>query len=759
MKIVKLFVPILILMMNVKTYADDFYDTSTIQTIKITFKDTNWDYQLDTAKAGSESYIMAESITINDIKYDSVGVKYKGNSTYNSSQVKNPFHIELDTYKEQDYQGYSDIKLSNVANDPSFVREVLSYSILRNYMVAPQSNYANVYVNGTLIGLYVSSESIGKSFVKKYFGSKKNAFFKCNPIDGAGQSTGNQEKPNLYYWGTDSTSYEAAYEMNSDYGWNDLINLSYTLNNDIANIETVLDVDRALWMLAFDNVTVNLDSYIGQFAQNYYLYKADNGRFNCILWDFNEGFGKFSMSGTTSFNTTSSKSQMSHTLHSGDTYWPLVKNLLAVPSYKKRYIAHILTILEENFSSTSYKTTAQTYQSTISSSVNADPNKFYTFSQFSSNLTTDITEGRNGTTPGITNLMGARYTYLKALTDFSSTRPSITNITASNSEPLIKTSIYITAQVTNTTSSSVYLSYRSNSEDIFAKVQMYDDGAHGDGASSDNIYGASVYSSSVETQYYIYAENTNAGIFSPERAEHEFYSITASTIPSDIVINEVFSKGTSTDPDWVEIYNNSSSNIDISGYKIYDSGGNSGSKPKKEFPSGSVVAAKGFLVIVTDDDEDSGFGLSASGEKIWLENSESTVIDSVTYEAHTAENSYARIPDGGDWSLSTTVTRGYSNNESTAVNEVSISKTIDIECYPNPTKNITNFKFSLTNQGQCSLKIYNAMGSLVDILENSVLSQGDYNYTWNADNLTCGIYFYKFQYENNIISKKLILIK
>ena len=36
--------------------------------------------------------------------------------------------------------------------------------------------------------------------------------------------------------------------------------------------EKVLDVDRALWMLAFNNVLVNLDSYSGAFRQNYYLY-------------------------------------------------------------------------------------------------------------------------------------------------------------------------------------------------------------------------------------------------------------------------------------------------------------------------------------------------------------------------------------------------------------------------------------------------------------------------------------------------------
>ncbi|MBK6369130.1 MAG: CotH kinase family protein [Flavobacteriales bacterium] len=165
------------------------YDHGTIQSINILFSQTNWDYMLDTAKAGSEGYLMADSVYINGFGYDSVGVKYKGNSSYNASQVKNPWHIELDTYKDQDYQGYKDIKLANVAFDPSFVREAVGYKILGNYMDCPKANYANVSVNGNLIGLYTNTESIGKAFVNDRFGSKTNAFFSCSPPDGAGPQT------------------------------------------------------------------------------------------------------------------------------------------------------------------------------------------------------------------------------------------------------------------------------------------------------------------------------------------------------------------------------------------------------------------------------------------------------------------------------------------------------------------------------------------------------------------------------------------
>ena len=117
---------LLLLLITFNLSAQDFYDLNTIQTIKIEFEQSNWDALLDAEKAGNENYILAKSVTINSETFDSIGVKYKGNSTYQANQTKNPFHIELDTYKDHNYQGYQDIKLSNIAKDPSFLREVLS---------------------------------------------------------------------------------------------------------------------------------------------------------------------------------------------------------------------------------------------------------------------------------------------------------------------------------------------------------------------------------------------------------------------------------------------------------------------------------------------------------------------------------------------------------------------------------------------------------------------------------------------------------
>ena len=60
-------------------------------------------------------------------------------------------------------------------------------------------------------------------------------------------------------------------------------------------------------MIAFDNVIVNLDSYIGGFKQNYYLYRDGTNRFNSTIWDLNESFGTFSQTGTIMLSSTTAK--------------------------------------------------------------------------------------------------------------------------------------------------------------------------------------------------------------------------------------------------------------------------------------------------------------------------------------------------------------------------------------------------------------------------------------------------------------------
>ena len=137
-----------------KYSAQNFYDINTLQKIEIYFSQANWDYQLDTSKAGLDGNIMADWVKINGVQFDSVAVKYKGNSSYSATSMKNPIHITLDEYKNHSYQGFKDVKLGNSYADPSMFSDVLSYDILNNYLDCSRSIFAQVYIIGSYIGLY-----------------------------------------------------------------------------------------------------------------------------------------------------------------------------------------------------------------------------------------------------------------------------------------------------------------------------------------------------------------------------------------------------------------------------------------------------------------------------------------------------------------------------------------------------------------------------------------------------------------------------
>ena len=713
--------------------SQSFYDIGTIQEINIVFSQSNWDYMLDTAKAGDESYLMAQTVTINGTVFDSVGVKYKGNSTYKANQTKNPWHIELDTYKSQDYQGFKDIKLSNVAKDPSFLREVLTYEVARKYMVAPRSNYAVVYVNGSQIGLYSNSEAISKTFVKLHLSSNTETFIKCNPPAGAGPGT--TDYPNLVYEGTDSADYYAGYELKSDHGWNDLIAFTDTLKNHVAAIEEFLNVDQTLWMHAFNNGLVNLDSYSGGFAQNYYLYRMENGQFYPVVWDMNESFGQFSMTGTISLTNTTSKAQMTHLLHSNDASWPLIQKLLSVPMYKRMYLAHLKTIITENFTSNSgvnaslFYNRAQALYSLIDNAVSLDPNKLTTYAQFQSNITNDVSSGGGGgpggggpggsSSPGLKILMDARATYLLGLSDLSATQPTISNVVA-NVPGTLPASGFITANVTNAT--AVYVHVRDSVDGRYIRNEMYDDGQHGDGAANDGVFGASIYLQSVQKQFYIYADAAMIGRFSPERAGFEYHTVGFQTPTTGLVINEFMASndGTISDSngdyhDWIELYNASNSPINLGDYALSDDLSN---PAKFELPN-TVLASGDFVLFwasssAQNDPYHAPFKLSKSGEEVALffdPTGASDTVDYISYSAQTTDVSFGRSYDASpNWITFTTATPDASNGMLDLEEQHGPGLTI----FPNPHSG--NFTLDNTWPTAMTVRCYSMQGRLVDVI-------------------------------------------
>lgn len=492
----------------------DLYDPYHITQIELKFVEEDWEYPLHYLHSLGKGDRHRGNATVNGVRFDSVGVRFKGFSSYKPKMSKNPLNIKLDYgRKKADYQGYETLKLSSGNLDPSWLREVLAYEVARKYMVAPKSNYAQVFVNGAYYGLFGSTEDVGWKFGERYLGSNKNSVVvKGNsPL---GPFAG--KRSSLEYWGDDPSEYEKGYELDNGENWEPLINLTKILKFQPENIESVLDMDGAIWMLAFNNVLLNLDSY-NDFQQNYYLIQDTSQRFHFVLWDVNlafDGLGKP--------NNLTMQPRYDPLANMDDERYPLINLVLKKPSYRKMYFAHCRTILNENFANGWYKTEAQKLHDLVADAVRQDSNWVYNFDAFEKNFHETYTAMMPGPFPypGVTEVMDARTAFLQNHKEYKKLSPAISGVAADASED--GRSVTVTATIQN--GNKVWVGWRNSNGNRFEKTPMSDDGQHGDGRPKDGVYGAILTAGSHSIHYYIYAENAEAAMFAPERAEHETFT-------------------------------------------------------------------------------------------------------------------------------------------------------------------------------------------------------------------------------------------
>jgi beta-lactamase superfamily II metal-dependent hydrolase len=130
---------------------------------------------------------------------------------------------------------------------------------------------------------------------------------------------------------------------------------------------------------------------------------------------------------------------------------------------------------------------------------------------------------------------------------------------------------------------------------------------------------------------------------------------TCDVTAGQVLINEIL-PAPSSGSEWVELYNTTSTGLDI-GYcyidDIADGGGAS-----YQIPAGTIIPAGGFWTL----DRTSYFNNSGDDVRFLLEDT-ATVLDAYTYGATDYDVSWYRSPDGGDWQATPTVspTKGTSN--------------------------------------------------------------------------------------------------
>ncbi|MCX6269864.1 MAG: CotH kinase family protein [Bacteroidetes bacterium] len=738
-----------------------FYSTDSVREIRLYFHEANWSHLLDSMiQAGDGEGRLIGDVSIEGHLFKDAGIRYKGYSSWNVNTRKNPFNVDLDwVHPNQNYQGYRKLKLSNVIHDPSFVREVLSYEIARKYLPASLANFANVYVNDSLVGLYTNVEAVDKDFIYRQYKSKNGAFFKGSPEQLVFPFGENANLADTH--GTDSAGYYPFYKMESDVGWEKFYKFIHILNKVPDTLEEILNTDRALWMHAFNYTLVNLDSYIG-YSQNYYVYQDDNGRFNPILWDMNMSFGSFRNSdGSDHFqgltiDETKKLDPLQHLTFS-ITPRPLMTKLFLNDTLKKMYLAHIRTILNENILTHTYLDRGQVMQDKISQYVVRDTNKFYSDSDFTNNL--NITVG--GTAgmiqyPGIRDLMESRAVYLNTYTGISSP-PQLSEIGHTPAHPEWNGEVSVSVRVAG--ASEVMLGFRFNSKGVFMKTNMYDDGNHQDGQANDGIYGASVPCRGYIMQYYIYAQNDSTGVFSPERAEYEYYTIYPRIYPGDLVINEIKTSGPDTyagtyisGGNWIELFNNTTEDIPLQGYTLSDDASSLFLWP---FPD-TLVGAKSYLMVhasgqSVENELCAGFSLDENEGNLFLSDNSARILDSLYYGQQFSTQSLGRFPNG-------TGPFVYMTPSYSAYNYYATTERMKSLVFPNPAHHEVYLEVESHNQS-VFIELFNACGQ--QVYKESTSFPGESSQVHgkiiDLSAFSSGLYYFYIRTANQVSTQKLVI--
>lgn len=370
---------------------DLIFNDSIIHQYYLTFETDNWAEQLKINKEDNNEAYQAARFTYvspqgDSIVLDPVGVRYKGNSSYQLAKdmPKKSFKIKFDKYEEFEFSGCKRINLNNCVEDPSYMREKIGYDIIRKYIPASRVAYASLTVNDTLIGIFAQVEQVDKGFLERNFSDNDGNLYKASdhgsPLD---------------FKGPNQNDYKDFYELKTNEredDWSRFINFLRLLNQSsdadfVSAVSSVFDLESALRHFAWTMVLSHFDSYTGS-GRNFYLYdNPSTGKFTMIPWDVNMAFGQFSNGWDV---ITNSPVQIANLVTR-----PLNRRIIENDSLKRVYLSYIREMIEGPASTAAISAEADRIKGIIDDAVQTEPvaSKFYSYENFARNIDSNVVIG------------------------------------------------------------------------------------------------------------------------------------------------------------------------------------------------------------------------------------------------------------------------------------------------------------------------------------------------------------------------------
>lgn len=334
------------------------------------------------------------NVYFNNIEWYKVGIRFKGNSSLNSSYragiKKLPFKLDFDQFEDewpiinnQRFYGFKQLSLKNNFEDQSFIRENIASRLFSEFgLVSPRTSFYRLYINygdgEQYFGLYTLVEEVDDTVIKTQYKNDGGNLYKP---EGTGAS---------FASGTflSSDMYKKNNESENDYS--DVQSLYEVINSTKreseheswkADLEEVFDVSIFLKWLAANTVMQNWDTY-GVMTHNYYLYhNPDTGKLEWIPWDGNEALKDGKMGGALSIS-----------LDEVSNNWPLIRYIVDdeewLAQYKHELVDFTLNVFVPETMSTIYENYRELLYEYVAG--NSGEQKDYTFLNSSADFDNSI---------------------------------------------------------------------------------------------------------------------------------------------------------------------------------------------------------------------------------------------------------------------------------------------------------------------------------------------------------------------------------
>lgn len=712
-----------------------------------------------------------------DETVDSIGFRLRGNTSRDA--MKKSFKISFNSFFKRKFYGIEKLNLNGEHNDPSIIRSKLCFDLFRDAgITASRASHAQVYINGIYYGLYVSVEHIDEEFIQKNFFDDSGNLWKClYPAD-------------LKYLGSDPNLYRnvmhdavtSAYELttNEESGdYSRLAKLIDIISNTPAgafpdSIEKYLDVRRVLEYFAMNTLVGGWDDY-RSLMNNYYLYHIlSEDKFTLIPYDYDNTFG------IDWFNVNWSAADPYNFPKVNAGARPLSEKLLANNQYRDLF-THILNFYHGNiFLLPLWEQRIDRIKDTISYAASIDTYRTkdygFTMTDFNNSYSSGSYQ-KDHVKFGLKQFVNARNASLPSQLNYTNAAPIAYQLNYSPANPGANDTIHVTASCFgNKGLKEVAIQFTPDGSGpqtfamSFAPVPGTKKVEEADrwtgvipplGTGKSGSIKIILKDSTDQTQSY--------PRHAPIKMKTPSPAATSLLINEFMADNKSIADSTNEFDDWVELFNPTASPVLLTGKYLSDKPDN---LKKWRFTQPNLILNPNEHLLIWCDEQPwqgglhANIKLSAGGEYIALTDSDGvSVIDSITFGQQSQFSSYGRYPSGaGNWTFMPP-TPGSLNGVVNSVNDDGAVPTrFSLRAFPNPFNPSTTIHYSIPEQHEVMLRIFDLLGREVLTIAEGIKTSGTHSVKWNGkssagNSVVAGMYVIRLSAGNYQATAKIMMVK